>query len=258
MAIMRRDIETFISYRMQLITRFASIFFTVALFYYLSRLVTFGAFKSPTEYFGYVVIGMVILETLQSTMGVGLSLRGELVAGTFERLILSPFGPVAAVLAMMLFPFLDALLSAMMLLAFGTVVFGMEIHWGTAALALPVALLGTCAFAVFGLLFAAVTVLFKQALGSAALVAASISLLSGLYFPITLLPSWIQGFARVQPFTPAVELMRHVLVGYPLVDPAGIEIAKVAGFIIVVGPLAAYLLSAAVRLGQRRGTIIEY
>ena len=36
--------------------------------------------------------------------------RQELVAGTFERIVLSPFGPVAGITAAVLFPMLLALL----------------------------------------------------------------------------------------------------------------------------------------------------
>ena len=87
---------------------------------------------------------------------------------------------------------------------------------------------------------------------------AGIALVSGLYFPIVLLPEWIQWVADVQPFTPAVDLLRHLLVGLPLREPAWTSILKLVGFAIVLLPLAAWAVSCAIRRARRTGTIIEY
>jgi hypothetical protein len=61
----------------------------------------------------------------------------------------------------------------------------------------------------------------------------------------------------VQPFTPAVDLLRNLLVGTPLRDSPGVELAKLVGFTVVTLPLSLLLLRAAVQRGRRRGTIIE-
>jgi len=42
-----------------------------------------------------------------------------------------------------------------------------------------------------------------------------LSLLGGLYFPIALLPHWLQVAGKLQPFTPATEAFRHLLVNTP-------------------------------------------
>ena len=40
----------------------------------------------------------------------------------------------------------------------------------------------------------------------------------------------------MQPFTPAVELLRHYLVGTPMEDPAWVNVAKLVGFAVVLVP----------------------
>jgi len=62
----------------------------------------------------------------------------------------------------------------------------------------------------------------------------------------------------VQPFTPATDLLRHLLIDTPLVHPALVELLKLAGFIIVLLPFGVMLLRASIRYGQRTGTIAEY
>ena len=256
--VLARDWTVFKSYRMQFFGQIAGTFMSLALFYFLSHLLTISRFGSHAKYFAYVVLGMIMLEVLQSTMMVATGLRGELVAGTFERILLSPFGGVPAVLSMMFFPFCMSLVSALVTLLFGVLVFGLQIHWATAALAVPVAMLGTGAFTAFGLIFASSAVLFKQVVGGAGLMMTGIALVSGLYFPISLLPAWIKWFSTVQPFTPTVELLRHTLVQTPLSGSVLGDLAKIVGFVVVCLPLSVVLLGAAMRLGQRRGTIIEY
>jgi ABC-2 type transport system permease protein len=141
---------------------------------------------------------------------------------------------------------------------FASVAFGLDIQWSTAALALPVALLGAIAFAPFGLLMAAAVVVFKQTNAGALFVVSGISLLAGIYFPVDLLPDWIRWASDVQPFTPAVDLLRHLLVDTPLTTSAGVEVLKLVLFPAVLLPVSLMALAAAVRRSRRHGTIIEY
>jgi ABC-2 type transport system permease protein len=256
--LMKRDWLTFTSYRTQLASTVVGMFTSLALFYFLSKLVHVASFPTSTDYFAFVVVGMVIVTVLQSTMGVASSIRGELVAGTFERLVLSPFGAVAAMVSMMVLPFVIAIFSSLVMLVLATLVFGIHLRWHTAALGLPIALLGTGVFTAFGMLLAAVTLVFKRASGGLGFVLTVISLTSGLYFPVALLPDYVRWISQVQPFTPAVDLLRNVLVGTPLRESAVLELVKLVGFLVVMIPLCLAALRLALRIAQKRGTIMEY
>lgn len=256
LAIVTRDVFIFASYRWRLVTQNLGVIFTLATFYYLSRLVRVQ-FSSPKEYFSYVVVGLVILQVVQSTFETSATMRQELVAGTFERLIVSPLGPLATVLSLLVFPLLYALVIATATLAVAAALFGLPVRWGTAALALPVAVMGALAFSSFSLVFAAAVLRFKQAPGTAYLLAA-ISLVAGLYFPVELLPSWIRWASDVQPFTPTVELLRHLLVGLPLNGSAWGYAGRIAAFTVVMLPCGIVIVAIAIRSARRRGTITEY
>lgn len=256
-AILERDFAIFVSYRWRTVSQLATVFLSVTLYHFISQLVRVESFPAPEDYFAFVVVGLLIAQILHSTLGVPMQLRSELIAGTFERIIMSPFGTVGGVMSMMVFPFFMAVVLMSMMLLFAVVVFDMPFHASTAPLALPVGLLGTLSFAGLGILFAALTLVFKQATGVAWIIA-GISLIGGLYFPIALLPGWIQWAGEVQPFTPTVDLLRHLLSDQPLQDPAAQSLLKLVGFAFVLLPLSMWALSAAARLSRRRGTIIEY
>jgi ABC-type polysaccharide/polyol phosphate export permease len=189
---------------------------------------------------------------------VAASVRSELVAGTFERMVLSPFGSAAGVASMMLFPFLVSLVTTTISLFAAAAVFGLPVQWSTAWLAYPVALLGAGTFAAVGMLFAASVLLFKRMMAGAGLLLALISFTSGVYFPVALLPGWVEWTSEVQPFTPAIQLLRHVLIDAPVAIDPWTLVFKIAGFVAVMIPLGFVALRGATRLGQRTGTIIEY
>lgn len=259
LAVVRRDFKLALSYRLRFATQLLSAFFSLTLFYYLSRLVQVEAFESPDAYYAFAVVGLIILQVLNSTLASppGL-LRQELVAGTFERIVLSPFGAVGGAIAMMIFPFLYSLVTGIVMLGFAALAFGLDVEWATVPLVVPVAALGAMSFAPFGVGLLAMVLVVKQVAAGTTWIIAGISLIAGLYFPVTLLPDWIEWASDVQPFTPAVELLRHLLVGTDLTDPLWLDLARLAGFAAVLLPLSVLTLRAAIRTSRRRGTIIEY
>jgi ABC-2 type transport system permease protein len=258
-AIFVRDWKVFSSYRTRLVSTVVSATVGVTLFYYVSRLVSGGGFGSPDEYFGFVIVGMVILEVLTSTLTAPIAtLRAELLTGTFERMVVSPFGPVSSITSMMLFPLTLGMAVGLVTLMVGAVAFGLDLHWSTAPLAIPVAALGALAFAPFGLMLSSAVVTFKQTNAGAAFIVTGLTLVAGLYFPVRLLPDWIEWASEVQPFTPAVDLLRLLLVNTPMPGPVGVALLKLAGFAVVMIPLSAFVLRRAVDRSRRKGTITEY
>jgi ABC-2 type transport system permease protein len=257
--VVRRDFIVYVSYRTRLFSQILSGFLSLALFYYISRLVTVQSFGSPDAYFAFVVAGLVILRViLASFTAASAGVRQELVAGTFERTVVSPFGPVAGIASLLVFPFLLAGVLGATMLLIAALVFGVSLEWATLPLALPLGVLAALAFAPFALLVAASAVLFKQTVGASGFILTGISLVAGFYFPVALLPEWIRWVSEVQPFTPAVELLRHVAVGTPLEDPAWLSVGKLAGFAVALLPPSVWVLKKAIAVGQRRATIIEY
>ena len=258
-AVMERDLRLFMSYRLRPLTLLIGPLTTVTLFYYISRLVRIPALGSSDGYFAYVVVGIVALDMLTSTVGTTpVTLRQELVAGTFERLVLSPFGPIRGVVAMMAFPVLQAFVVATATLVFATSVFGMPVQWPDVLLAIPAATLGALAFAPFGLLTVASILVVKQALAGVSILLTAMSIFAGVYFPVALLPDWISWLSEVQPFTPAVELLRHLISGTPSLHSPLVDVLKLMGWVVVLLPLSLRLLAAAIGYSRRRGTIIEY
>lgn len=258
MAVMRRDLHVYLSYRIRLVSQVLTAVFSLSLFYYVSRLIHISTFKSPGSYFGFVVVGLSLISVMYSCFLIPEFVRQELIAGTFDRMLLSPFGAVRGVVAMTLFPLILSFALAVMTLALGCILFGLRLHWSTVPLSVPVMALALLAFLPFGLLFAALTLVIKQGSVGTSWVIALMALTGGVYFPTSVLPGWLQTIGKLQPFTPATNVLRHLLVDSPAAASFGISLLKLAGFAAVLLPISVFVLSSAIRLGQRRGTIIEY
>jgi ABC-2 type transport system permease protein len=257
-AVVVRDFRIFTSYRLRFLSEIATAVLSVTLFYFVSRLVTGGAFKSPQEYFAYTIVGLAMLQVLAAAIvALPVSVRQELVAGTFERILVSPLGPVSGVLAMFVFPFFSAAVMALLTIAVGVFVFGMPIRWSTAALALPVALLGSLAFLPFAVLITGAVFVFKQAGAGAGFLVTCVALVAGVFFPVALLPDWIEWTSEVQPLTPALDLLRHLVVGTPI-DSVWEPTVRLVAFTAVLLPPSILVLRTCLRHAQRQGTVLEY
>lgn len=257
-AVIRRDLHVYLSYRTRLVSQGLTMVFSLTLFYYVSRLVHVTGFESHFAYFGFVVVGIALISVMYSCFSIPELVRQELIAGTFDRLVLSPFGAIRSVIAMTLFPMLYSFVIAGLTLAIGCVLYGLQLHWSTVPLSIPVMMLTLLAFLPFGLLFASLTIVVKQGNVGTSWLIALLSIIGGLYFPIALLPHWVQVASKLQPFTAATDVLRHLLVGTPVEGSTSAAVLKLVGFAIVVLPASIVILARAIHTGQKRGTIIEY
>lgn len=257
-AVVARDASVFFSFRFRMVSQTVVALFSLTLFHYVSRLVGVDRFPTPDDYFAFVVVGLVILQSLTATLAaVPNAVRGELVAGTFERVAVSPLGPAAAIAAMTIFPALLAAVTGALTVLIAVVVFGMPIAGPEALLALPAAALGLLAFVPFALLVAALVLVSKQAGAVVGLIVVGLSLAGGVYFPPDLLPGWVEWVTEVQPFTPALELLRHLLIDADVDSSAGESVLRLVLFAAVANPLAYAVLQRAIAGCRRRGTLIE-
>lgn len=256
-ATVKRDALIFASYRLRSLSQVIGMLFTLTMFYYVSKLVRAGAVGSAAHYYAFAVVGIVIMGILTAALSTSQVIRMELMQGNFERIMISPLGPVGGVIAVVTFPIIYSTAFAAVMLALAVAIFRFPLHLAGVPLAIGVDAVGTAAFVCIGLLFVAGLLAYKSSMG-ATWVVASLSLLGGAYFPVRLFPAWLRWTSEVQPFAPTVDLLRHLLIGTQTTQPAWLELVRLAGFTALLMPLSAAILSLAVRASRRRGTILEF
>ena len=260
--IVRRDALIRASYRGTLLSTVVSVIFALATFYFVSEARARPALRLSGEYFAFMVVGIVVFGIIQSSLSLPVNVRQELVAGTYERLVLSPFGGTAATVALMIFPILFAL-------AIATA--RARRRGRPLRTAHPVGH-GRCSCATArhrrcasrsrrspsssppsrsrSSRLPARTRRWRCSHSPRGCTSRSPSCRGGC--------SWI---SEIQPFTPTVALLRHVLIGFPL--PLGMSIAAAAGEDRRVHrhrhpDRASCSSRIAGRYGRKPGTVIEY
>jgi ABC-2 type transport system permease protein len=84
------------------------------------------------------------------------------------------------------------------------------------------------------------------------------ALLAGVYFPLSVLPGWLQTVSFFLPFTHALEGLRQaVLNGRGLLE-LGTQVAVLGIFAAVLLPLSLAVFSYAIHQAKRLGTLSQF
>jgi ABC-2 type transport system permease protein len=262
-AFVRRDFLVAWSYRMSFVSDLVGLVGQVIVFYFIgqlvdsSRLPTFGG--TSVTYLEFAAVGIALGVFIQFGLDrVSAAMRGEQLMGTLESVLMTPTAPSTIQLGSVAFDLIYIPLRTAAFLGAVTLAFGLHFQAGGIA---P-ALLLLVAFIPFvwglGVLTAALLLTFRRGGSLVGLGAVVVGLLSGVYFPLSLLPGWLHGIANANPVAQAINGMREALLG-------GASLADLASnFALVVPFSAASLLIGlgvfrlAVRREQRRGTLGLY
>jgi lipooligosaccharide transport system permease protein len=151
---------------------------------------------------------------------------------TWEALMNAPLSLDDVVLAEMLWAATKALISGLAILCV-IFVLGIGLHWQT-LLVLPLLFLIGATFSSIGLVVNALAKGYDFFTYYFTLVLTPMIFLSGIYYPVTQLPSWLQHVSGVLPLSAAVNLVRPLLLGSwpptPLLDAGILLLYCLAGF----------------------------
>jgi ABC-2 type transport system permease protein len=101
-------------------------------------------------------------------------------------------------------------------------------------------------------------VVFKRGNPVTWLVANLATLLGGVYYPVSVLPTWLQSVARLLPITYALDAMRGALLdgaGWGELAP---DLLALVAFCLVLFPVAQLVFRAAVRKARIDGSLTHY
>lgn len=262
-AFVRRDFLVAWSYRMSFVTDLVALVGQALVFYFVSQLV--DPSKLPTfqgtevTYLEFATVGLLLGGFIHfGTQNVASAVRGEQLMGTLESLLVTPTAPYTVQLGSVAFVFLYIPLRIILLVGVLALAFGLDFQ---AAGVLPaLALLVVFMPFVWGLgvASAAVILTFRRGGGLVGMATLGLAFVSGLYFPIELLPNWLTTIAEQNPIAVAVDGMRNALLGgagWSELAPSMMLLAPLS-----LGTLFAGLLAFELALGRERrlGTVGLY
>lgn len=262
-AFLRRDLLVAWSYRVDFFSDAAGLFVQVFMFYFIGLLVdptklpSFGG--DATTYLEFVAIGIVLGVFVQLALSrVAGAIREEQLQGTLEVLMLTPTRSLTLQLGTLTYDFIYIPIRMALFLVIIAVGFGLDFE-PSGLLPAAVVLLAVIPFVWgLGVMSAAAVLAFRRGEGVVGLFAGLLTVASGAYFPLDLLPGWLQTAAEANPFAIALETMRDAVLG-------GAGWSEVAPTLALLLPMAAVSLAIgyalygkALRRELRKGTLGDY
>jgi ABC-2 type transport system permease protein len=262
-AFVRRDALIALSYRAAFVGDVAQMAVQVLLFALVAQVIDAG--KLPeyggkhAGYLEFVVVGSTITMLAGTLLArLAIAVRQEQLYGTFEALLVTPTRLVTLQAGAAAIDLLQIPLRMAAYLAAVAVVFGLDLQLSGIVPALVILLI----FAPFvwglGLMSGGAMVTFRRGGAALGTLITGTAIVSGVYFPLSVLPAWAERVAQANPFATVIEALRDALIG-------GAGWHAVDGDILLIIPLGAATMAlgwiafhAAIERERRRGTVGVY
>ncbi len=119
-----------------------------------------------------------------------------------------------------------------LILGIGMTVLGVEVA-GNWALIAGFVVLGALSFTSLGYVIASFTRTEEAANGVTQIVQFPLMFLSGIFFPLEIMPEWLRGFATFMPLTYLGDALRQTMVGGTPFAPLGVDALVLGGWLVV-------------------------
>jgi ABC-2 type transport system permease protein len=232
----------------------------VVVYYFISRLVV------PTrgvagDYFTFIVIGVAIERLLTGGLsGLGDELESSIREGRLETLLIQPVDWKLLPLGLAEWPMVWGLINAVVM-AVISVALGAQFRVAGLPGAVLIAVLGVGATLAVGIVACSIKILAKRTDPLLTVYALAAAILSGAFYPLTLLPPGLRTLSWFIPDTYVISGVRHLLMfgGEHTPGPGPwTSVAVLAPFDLVAIPVGLWLFGRALEYGRTVGVLAGY
>jgi ABC-2 type transport system permease protein len=255
-AFVRRELATYMSYRAKLALGLVSLLFSLVMFSFVGKVVAASGpgfvERYGMDYTSYAVVGIFVHSLASSGLhSFRSAVRREQLQGTLELLLTTRLPSSVLVSLAGVGELFVTLVGGGALMLGAAAIVGIDVPV-TRELLLGFALY-SCVMCGAGLASAGVVVVVKEGEPVSWAVGGLAGLLGGVYFPVDMLPVWLQAVARAVPTSHALVLARYGAdagaAGSPAFLAAAAAISVAVGFAV---------LEWGCRRARRDGTLAHY
>ena len=214
---LKKDFLVDFSYKISFFGQFFSMLMTVLSFFFISE--TFIGSKSVHleafnyDYFVFSIIGIAILDGVITVMRtLTTSLREAQSFGYVEMLFISPVDAVYIFLSASIYPFIKSLIRLFIYILFLKFIGDHDFQLSSIAGSFLLFIIMLIPFIALSFLSLSFVLYFKQGDPVNFLISAAISIFSGIIYPVSVLPSFMQNISYLIPMTSQLNSVRHVLI----------------------------------------------
>ena len=262
-SLLKRDFLVVSSYKLDFLMYWMHALALLFPFFFVSRMLgqTGSSHLLPYggDYFSFVLIGLGLRRYLSHAFH---SLAGtigeEQGFGTLEALLLTPTSFKSIFSLLSLLSFLYATFNLLFYLFLGIALFHVRLPYANFVGASIVLLLTTMTFYAFGLFSASYTLVFKKGSSIEQLLEGFSSFLGGVYFPVTLLPAWLQKASDFIPMTYVLRALRLCLLKGAPIASLGKDIFILILLTVVLFPMSLWTFGKALTKAKKDGSLVHY
>jgi ABC-2 type transport system permease protein len=205
----------------------------------------------------YLGIGTVVWAYLRAVFAnVGEMVAWERWEGTIEYTMMAPISRLAHMLGVSLFSIIYGLARSALLLGVLSLFFSVDLSRANLAGAALILLAGSISFLGFGIMAAVLPLLFPERGEEMTFVISSILLLvSGVYYPISVLPDWMEPLATISPATYVLEGMRAALLDGKATTELGPSLLPILLLGVLAIPVGIAIFGWGERYAKRTGRL---
>lgn len=263
LAFLKKDLLMESSYKTSFLLNFFGILVSILGYYFINEL--FGRKLVPhleqygTDYFSYVLLSSAFF----GYAGVGLGsfserIRTEQQQGTLEAVILTPTTISTILTSLALWNLMLATVDLIIYALLGIFLFKIDFSSVNLISTALVFILTITSFSAIGMISACFIMIFKRGNPFGWILGSIEGLIGGVYFPVTVLPAWMQMIAAFFPITHAIRAVQlAVYKGYPP-ERLWKELTLLCLFSCLLFPLALVFFRYSLRKARKDGTLGQY
>jgi ABC-2 type transport system permease protein len=187
---------------------------------------------------GYFVPSILAMALMQLGIFASIPLVSQREKQILKRLNATPLSRGTFVASNVAMRLLIAAVQTVLIVAIGAWLFGVTIV-GNIVVAVGLIALGALTFLAVGYIIAAWARTEESANAMTSIVQFPLMFLSGIFFPISFMPDWLQPVAAVMPLTYLADALRQTMVGGAAYAPLGVDVAILAVWMVACFAVAA-------------------
>jgi ABC-2 type transport system permease protein len=262
-AFLKRDFKTETSYRLAFLFNLTGVVFGTFTFYFVSQLI--GDSVAPYlaayngDYFSFVLIGIAFA----GYFGLGLNsfsqaLRQAQTTGTLEAMMMTPTPVPLVIIGSALWSYAYTTFRVLVYLLLGTLFLGLHLGQANYPAAFVSLVLAIIAFASIGIISASIIMIIKRGEPITALFNSFAVLIGGIYYPVEILPNWLEVVSKLLPITYALRAMRLALLNGASWATLAPDLLALATFCIVLFPLSLVAFRYSVERARLEGSLTHF
>lgn len=262
-AFFQRDwiIET--SYKMAFLLSILASLFPIVSFFFIGKMMEGRENPSLDQYggsyFPFVLIGLAFTRFFQLAITTfSNTMRRAQMAGCLEAILSSQTDSRLVVLFSSLYSFGAATFQLIIMFAIGTLFLGFSFGQTNFPAMFLAILLSLIVFVSFGILAAAGTIIFKKGEPFSWFFVTASGILAGAFFPVEIMPEWLQAIAYLVPITYSLDALRLSMLegqGIAMLSEQ-LLILAITGAVLL--PLSLQFFKWSVEKGKRDGSLVHY